>query len=188
MLEGKLYIESLDNDDSFVVDESFYADENAYIMALEAEFNNNNKLFNETPIETKNSFNYDEQILKYDEKKYISCECKLVDENIDTFIYHNVNSDSFQLKILLNFDELDEDFEYEMKLWRDIHNNTFKTLSNLADFDIRLEELPYKSLKFSFINLKGDVVYSLLEDCTFLELKNNELLIRVKKLTFIKSL
>ena len=85
-------------------------------------------------------------------------------------------------------DECSEDFEYEFKLWRDHHNKMFKLLSSSNNFDVRLEELPHKDLRFSFTNLSGKLSYALLSDCTILSSNGNKLLIRVNKLTFIKGL
>ncbi len=185
MLKGRIYIESFNEDDNFVVDNSYYADENAYIKALEALSIDNSNTFNMTPL---NSFKMVENNKKEDRISYLFCDCVLNNEDIDSFIYHNVNSDSFQLEILLNLDECSEDFEYEFKLWKDHTDKMMKLLSHDNDFDVRLEELPNKDLKFSFTNLSGKLSYALLSNCIILSSNNNKLLIRVDKLTFIKCL
>lgn len=185
MLRGNIYIESFNNDDEFMVDNSFYSDENAYIKALEALSIDNSNTFTITPLESLKMCVNSEKKDKYN---YISCECVLNNEDIDSFIYHNVNSDNFQLEILLNFDDLSEDFEYEFNLWYEHHNKMIKLLSYGNDFDVRLEELPHKDLRFSFTNLSGKLSYALLSDCVILDKKGNKILIRVNKLTFIKCL
>lgn len=189
MLEGRIYIETYENNDNFDVSDTYYADENAYIRALEAEYANNCMLFDglvKNEVEVVKT--HQNGLKKEYKNSYVSCSCVLDDETIDSFIYHNVNGDDFILKISLNLDENSEDFEYELKIWFNHHDKVFKLLSSASNYDIPINELPSKDLKFSFVNLSGGESYALLSGCTILDLKSNELKIRVSNLTFIKGL
>lgn len=191
MIQGRLYIESFEGNDNFDVNDSYYADENAYIKALQAEYELNSNLLQgigSVGVEKlySNDINYENK----SKSVYNSCDCVLKDETIDSFISHNIDGKSFQLLITLDLTNVDEDFEYDLKLWKEVHNKTYTALSKGNNMDVLLSELPCKDLKMSFINLRGYNSYALLEGCTLLEYTTDlsNVLIRVNKLTFIKSI
>ncbi|MBR6516660.1 MAG: hypothetical protein IKT40_07355 [Bacilli bacterium] len=184
MLEGKIYIETDNYNDNSSELETYYADENAYIKALEGLMSGGVDDRREAHLNSlKTAKNSEKQCLNY-----AYCGCVLENEDIDSFIYHNINGDSFKLSLILNFDDCDEDFEYEYKIWRDNTNSIYKSLSSKSEYDIRIDALPFRDLKFSFINLSGGESYALLSGCTILDSTENKLLLRVENLTFTKGL
>lgn len=181
MLEGIFYIKSYDNYDNFSSNDDYYLDSDSYIKALEkgSFCNENFKLFNEKSV-YDNDYN--------DSNSYEECSCVLLNEDMDSFINHNVNGDNFCLHITLKLDECSDDFEYELKSMTHYHEKMFKLASKKDDYDVNVDYLPKIDIKFSFKNLSGNLSYALLSDCTVLEYNNGNLLLRVDKLTFIKGL
>lgn len=191
MIKGKLYIESFEESNDFDVNDSYYVDENAYIKALQDEYELSNSLLSSiggVGVDRRCDIN-----TIYEKNKkviYNSCECVLKDESIDSFISHNIDGRGFQLLVSLDLSNIDEDFEYDLKLWREVHNKTFSMLSKNNDMDVLMSELPSRDLKMSFINLSGGNSYALLEGCTFVDSNNDlsNILLFVNKLTFTKGI
>lgn len=193
MLEGTIYIETFDGGNDFSVNNDYYNEENSYINALNSLLSENNSLFGGIGAEgcqviESECNNFANSEVKSASRSYVSCPCALNGEDIDSFIYHNINSDSFDLEISLNLSDDTEDFEYEYKSWNDYHNKVFKLISKSSDMDVLLSELPNKELRFSFTNLSGGLSYALLDGCVILSASTDRLLVRVNKLTFIKGL
>lgn len=191
MIKGKLYIESFEDSNNFDVTDTYYADEHAYIKALQDEYELSNSLLSGIGgIGVERRCTIDKNYENNSKIVYNSCDCILRDESIDSFISHNIDGKGFQLLVSLDLSNVDEDFEYDLKLWREVHNKTYSMLSKDNDMDVLLSELPSRNLKMSFINLSGGNSYALLEGCTFVDsnIDLSNVLIFVNKLSFIKGI
>ena len=178
-MKCKLYLPYIDFDtDAFYADQSFYSKGNSYEDALRNYSSVEGGVMGAKTNRTDFS--------------YASCECECMNlsgigETVDSMVAHAVNNDTVVLIFAFDFDNMEEEFECELKSWVKQHNKVKSKLTDLSIEEECQQAEPFKEMRISFKNLKDEDIYLEMEGCRLLEpVGEDGYAIVVNKITFLK--
>lgn len=124
--------------------------------------------------------------------KYAECECIMLDINkndmtIENLIKYFQAEETFAAFLEMNPDTMDEEFETEIRLWKNTHEkiNGYK----LATDEWKAFHEPTRNIKMSLDFENGSVSYADLKNCRIFEVYNSYIfVVVVEKINFIKNI
>lgn len=119
------------------------------------------------------------------------------DETVDTLIEHFARQEMFISKFEF-MDDMEEDFEIELTLWKNEHNkiNSYKDIGNrfFTDWNGKrtpidewiLKNEPVRNVRISFLNKANTMIYAELKNCKIIDIeKNNKIDLLVESIELI---
>ena len=119
------------------------------------------------------------------------------DETVDMLIEHFARQEMFVSKLEF-MDDMEEDFELELSLWKNEHNklNSYKDKGNKFITDRNgnrepidewiLKNAPVRNVRLSFLNKANTMIYAELKNCKIIDIeKNNKIDLLVESITLI---
>lgn len=119
------------------------------------------------------------------------------DETIDMLIEHFAKQEMFISKLEFK-DDMEEDFELELTLWKNEHNklNSYKDKGNKFVTDRNgnrepidewiLKNEPIRNVRISFLNKANTMIYAELKNCKIIDIeKNNKIDLLVESIELI---
>lgn len=197
---AKLYIPYYGYNESANDIENAFDRDGGYISALMDEYNKSKDIvYNAVKDGTlmagsPKDYKFGQRSSEQDDKvSFIGCKCKLFndemgDESVDGIVTHFAKQESFMCVAYLDLDEIDEDYESELSLWINEHNNVNKYAEKMGD-DWVLANEPTKDLKMSFINNANEEIKCLLRGCRIIDvIEKGQLVLFIKNLTIIDEI
>ena len=119
------------------------------------------------------------------------------DETVDMLIEHFARQEMFVSKLEF-MDDMEEEFELELSLWKNEHNklNSYKDKGNKFVTDRNgnrepidewiLKNEPVRNVRLSFLNKANTMIYAELKNCKIIDIeKNNKIDLLVESITLI---
>jgi hypothetical protein len=210
-MDCTLYLPYIDYDDSdFNMNNNYYQSEEEYTSILEKSYDMDRDIVANTMNDWKNGtessivgsqshrnqyvnpfFSNVNSSSKEEKTIYSKCQGTLYNEleekeTIDSILEYFRNEDVFISIIKFNLDDMDEEFEADLKLWYKNHEN----INNIedADEDWKFNKEPMRNLKFTFQNKSGNTSYGELLNCKIVDRLDMETYaILVEKIIFTKE-
>ena len=121
------------------------------------------------------------------------------DETVDMLIEHFARQEMFVSKLEF-MDDMEEDFELELSLWKNEHNklNSYKDKGNKFVTDRNgnrepidewiLRNEPVRNVRISFLNKANTMIYAELKNCKIIDIeKNNKIDLLVESIELIDN-
>ena len=133
----------------------------------------------------------------YSKSSAIMLDADDKDETVDMLIEHFARQEMFVSKLEF-MDDMEEDFELELSLWKNEHNklNSYKDKGNKFVTDRNgnrepidewiLKNEPVRNVRISFLNKANTMIYAELKNCKIIDIeKNNKIDLLVESIELI---